>query len=394
MPEKILFVDDEQNVLSAFQRMLRGDYEVSVASGADEAFAKIDSASPFSVVVCDMRMPGLNGVDTLKRFARDSAETVRIMLSGNADQETAVRAINEGSIFRYITKPCPEELLRSTLKAAVRQHELVVAEKTLLEKTLLGSVRVLMDVLSIAQPEAFGRAARARNWVKPLIKGLNARNIGDNSLNQRSVWEIQIASLLWPIGLISVPPEVVARAESDPESLSETEREILARAPETAGRLIAHIPRLQNVTSMIQCQDRGFDGSGFPVDGPVGLAIPEGARILRFLKDLSLAGNAEIPDNAMLSTVLQQASVYDPAIVAAAQILWGGEPAVAEGDGRTQHSLSLSALMAGDRLLSDITVDNGKLLLGAGLQINAAQIERLRNLAKLQKIKEPILIER
>ena len=395
MAERILFIDDEKHILSAFQRMLRTDYEGVFASSAAEALEHLDPAKPFSVVVCDMRMPEMVGVQVLKRFARESAETVRIMLSGNADQETAVRAINEGHIFRYLTKPCPEALLRSTLSAAVKQYELVTAEKTLLEKTLMGSVRVLMDVLSVAQPEAFGRAARARSWVQPLVKALNNRNIGDKSLSGRSIWEIQIGSLLWPIGLISVPADIVERAASDPQSLTGVEREILARAPETANRLIAHIPRMQNVAAMILHQDRGFDGSGYPSDGPVGPAIPEGARILKFLKDLAACGSAEKPDGEMLAQLGERAGLYDPAILATAKILWGQQQSVeSEKPTRIQHSLSLGGLLPGDRLMTDITLANGKLLLGAGHQINAAQIERLRNLAKLQNIIERVTIER
>ena len=388
MTDRILFIDDEKNVLSAFQRMLRSDFDVTVAVGGEEAFAKIASSPPFAVVVCDMRMPGIDGVATLKRIGTEAPDSVRIMLTGNADQETAIRAINEGHIFRFLTKPCPDDVLRATLKAAVRQHELVTAEKTLLEKTLAGSVRVLMDVLSVAQPEAFGRASRARAWSGPLAKALKIRN----------VWEIQIAAMLASVGLIAVPPDVVAKAEQG-RALSPAEQDVLAHAPETAHRLLAHIPRLQNVAAMVLHQDRGFDGSGLPSNGPVGKAIPEGARVLRLLKDLAAAGSADMPDAAMFAKVSARSAAYDPEVLAAAHQLWAGAEAVAAAavaaeNAPAQRSVTIDGLLPGDRLVSDIVLESGKLLLGAGLKVTMAQIERLKSFKRLEKIREPLTVER
>jgi response regulator RpfG family c-di-GMP phosphodiesterase len=396
MADHILFIDDEPNVLKAIKRMLHGDFEVATAQSGEEAIKMIDQKQPFSVVVCDMRMPGLDGVTTLRRFAIESAESVRIMLSGNADQDTAVRAINEGQIFRYLTKPCDEGELRQTITAAIKQYNLIVAEKTLLEKTLMGSVRMMMDVLSVSQPDAFGRAARARKWVKPLVKCLNDRNVGDAALSkQRSVWEIQLAAMLWPIGLISVPPDLVLRAQHAPDTISAVEEEVLSRAPETAHRLVAHIPRMQNIAEMLLYQDRSFDGKeGWPTGGPKGVAIPEGARILRVLKDLSNAGSSETPDPDMVEVLRNKADCYDPAVLGAALMLWGQRKAESVAVLRKEYSLSVFALMPGDYLLSDISTESGRLLLGKGNQISTAQIERLRNLTKLDKVIEPIVIER
>lgn len=383
MTDRILFIDDEVNVLAAFQRVLRKTFDVTVAVGAEKGLAEIKASPPFAVVVCDMRMPDIDGVETLKRIAATSADTVRIMLTGNADQETAVRAINEGNIFRFLTKPCPDEVLRATLKAALRQYELVTAEKTLLEQTLAGSVKVLMDVLSVSQPEAYGRAARARNWARPLVKA------ADWTL----IWEIEMAILLAPIGLISVPPEVVEKSQHG-QTLSQAEHETLARAPEAAHRLISHIPRMHNVAAIVLHQDRGFDGSGVPADGPMSEAIPLGARVLRLLKDLAAAGNADLPDAGMIAKVCETASVYDPAVLAEACHLWGGSQAAVVPKARVRKSVAAGGLLPDDRLVSDVLSESGQLMLGAGLQITMAQIERLRSLERLRRIAGPIVIDR
>jgi hypothetical protein len=173
------------------------------------------------------------------------------------------------------------------------------------------------------------------------------------------------------------------------------EEEVLSRAPETAHRLVAHIPRMQNIAEMLLYQDRSFDGKeGWPTGGPKGVSIPEGARILRVLKDLSNAGSSETPDPDMVEVLRNKADCYDPAVLGAALSLWGQRKAESVAVLRKEYSLSVFALMPGDYLLSDISTESGRLLLGKGNQISTAQIERLRNLTKLDKVIEPIVIER
>lgn len=382
MTARVLFIDDEKNVLSAFQRTLRSDFDVAVANGGAEAL-KLLSLESFPVVVCDMRMPGMDGIDTLKEVAAVSPDTVRIMLTGNSDQETASRAINEGRIFRFLTKPCSDDVLRTTLRAALRQHELVTAEKVLLEKTLAGSVRVLMDVLSVTLPEAFGRATRVRHWVTALA----------NEIGIKNSWEVGLAASLAPIGLIGVPPDIIAKATRG-SVLSGVEAEVMSHAPETAYRLISNIPRLQNVALIVLNQNRGFDGSGQPVTGPKGEEIPEGARVLKILNDLAAAGDSDVPTGAMVAHLRSNPGAYDPHILGVVRRLWGeGAKSVVHAQ-RARKEVTIDGLRPGDQLMSDIMLVGGKLLLGAGVEISMVQIERLRTLRRLEKIKEPIQVMR
>ncbi len=103
----------------------------------------------------------------LCRIKAQSPDTIRVMLTGNAEIDTAINAINEGSIFRFLTKPCTREAMAKTLTAALVQYRLVTAEKQLLEQTLSGSIQVLTEVLSLVNPAAFSRAERARRYIQP-----------------------------------------------------------------------------------------------------------------------------------------------------------------------------------------------------------------------------------
>jgi len=169
---KVLFVDDEPNVLSGIRRQLGRQYEMDTADGGQAGLEAIAGRGPYAVVVSDMRMPGMDGAQFLALVRERSPDTVRMMLTGNSDLQTAIEAVNRGNIFRFLNKPCPPEDIARALDAGLEQFRLVCAEKELLEKTLAGSIRVLVDMLSLVNPGAFGRASRVRRYMRHMADGL------------------------------------------------------------------------------------------------------------------------------------------------------------------------------------------------------------------------------
>jgi response regulator RpfG family c-di-GMP phosphodiesterase len=305
MPERVLLIDDDANLLSALQRQLRKHFELTTAEGGKQALEAVEAATarrePFAVALCDMRMPGMDGIEVLSRIRDLAPETVRMMLTGNADQQTAIDAINKGAIFRFYTKPCPAEELALGLKAGIDQYGLITAERELLEKTLACSIKVLADVVSMNDPLAYSLATRLREWVRLLTV--------EFKLPLR--WQLDIAAMLAPIGLVSVPPELIAKRRSG-QALSDAEQAVFDRAPEAARNLVANIPRLGKVAEIVWLQDRGYDGTGFPADGPKGQDIPFDARLLKILKDLAEAAKGGIPDAAAFVALDRRRSQYDP----------------------------------------------------------------------------------
>ena len=138
MNEKTLFVDDDPNILAAFNRYLRNEFTFETASSGQDGLNILEEKGPFAVVVADMRMPNMDGVVFLKKVKENYPNTVRIMLTGNADMQTAVNAVNEGNIFRFLTKPASKEIIINAVTAALEQYRLIMAEKELLEKTFHG----------------------------------------------------------------------------------------------------------------------------------------------------------------------------------------------------------------------------------------------------------------
>ena len=126
--ERILFVDDEPNILAAFKRQLRKHFLVDTALGGEEGLRVVAERGPFAVVVSDQRMPGMDGMRFLSQVRQQNPDCQCIMLTGNMDQETANSAVNDGLIFRFLSKPCPSDLLRKTLDAAIAQRHSIAPE--------------------------------------------------------------------------------------------------------------------------------------------------------------------------------------------------------------------------------------------------------------------------
>lgn len=382
MGERILIVDDDPHLLSALRRQLGESFDLETAQGGQQALEAVRQSlvdrNPFAVVVCDMRMPGMDGIETLKQIRGLSADTVRIMLTGNADQQTAIGAINQGAIFRFYTKPCPSEQLEVGLNAALEQYRLVTAERELLESTLTGSIKVLVDVVALNDPVAHALGTRLRDWVRVLTE--------EFKMPQR--WKLEIAASLVSIGQVAIPPELTARKRQG-DALSADEQSIFDQAPSAGRNLIAHIPRLSGVAEIVYLQDRGFDGSGFPEDGPKGNDIPLDARLLKILKDLALAAEGGELTKSAFAELEKHRSKYDP-------VLLGKVRTCLEALGRvaaaTSIEVPLATLRPGQQILSDIRLSNGHLILAANTQLSGAQIERLRNLRKIFSFIEPVKV--
>src|SRR5690242_16009264 len=183
MNSKILFVDDEPNVLDAYQRSLRKRFTIDTALSGDLALTCLSQKGPYAVIVADMQMPGMNGVEFLTQAQQRAPDSVRLMLTGNADQKTAVEAVNKGHIYQFLNKPCPPEMLLLALNNAIRQYQLVTAERELLEKTLNGSINMLTGILASTEPLSFGRGERLRDYMRAFAR----------SLNMSHVWELELA---------------------------------------------------------------------------------------------------------------------------------------------------------------------------------------------------------
>jgi len=132
--DRILFVDDEKSVLDGYRRLLHWEYDIQTALGAGQALAELSLFGPYAIVISDMRMPGMDGAEFLSRVRQLSPLTVRMLLTGYKDVDVAILAVNEGRIFRYLTKPCKKSDLVQAITLGLAQYHENLADKETIKR--------------------------------------------------------------------------------------------------------------------------------------------------------------------------------------------------------------------------------------------------------------------
>jgi response regulator RpfG family c-di-GMP phosphodiesterase len=350
---------------------LRRSFDVRTASGGVEGLEMM-RADPgaFALVISDMRMPVMAG-DAFLREARIVApDAARILLTGHADMDAAVRAVNHAHLFRFLTKPCGAEELLRACAAGVGQHRLVTAEQVLLEQTLRGSVDALAGTLALANPAAFGRGAR----LKELVSGL-AEAAG---LAKR--WEIEVAAMLAHIGAITLPQPTAEKLYAG-EPVTPEEQAMVDRIPEVTRGLLARIPRLEGVLAILD----GYVEDLEPGDFAAIDAAPEGARALRIATDYDeLESEGLTPDVALGAMSSRQ--IYDRSYLDAFAAVVG-----VGGRAPTVSEIPLAEVAVGMTLADDVRTATGGLLVARGQAVTSQMIERLTNVGG-DSIRQPIRV--
>jgi response regulator RpfG family c-di-GMP phosphodiesterase len=357
---RILCVDDEPYVLEGLKDILRRSFEVHTATGAAEGLA-ILTADPdsFAVVISDMRMPVMGGADFLRHARMIAPDAVRMLLTGHADLQAAIRAVNGARLFRFLTKPCDSEELMRSCAAALGQHRLQTAERVLLEQTLRGAVAALSEVLALTSPAAFGRGVRVKALASKLARAVELPNY----------WEVEVAAMLAHIGAATLPGATAEKLYAG-EQLTEHEAAMVKRIPEVTRKLLSKIPRLEGVLEILDTyQSRLDDPSGN------GNAIPAGARALRIAVDYDDL-ESDGTDEQMALGLMQSRGIYDERMLYAFVDVIG----VA---GRTPkvHEIPLAQVTVGMTLADDVRSVRGELLVARGQCVTEHLLERLRNLS-------------
>jgi response regulator RpfG family c-di-GMP phosphodiesterase len=375
MNEKVLAVDDEENILNAIQRQMRKKIHLETALGPEEGLAAVKKRGPYAMVISDLRMPKMDGIQFLARVKKLTPETVRVMLTGDADLENAIQAVNEGSIFRFLTKPCSTEVLEKVIKTGIEQYRLVTAERELLQKTLKGSIQVLNRILSLVNPEAFGRSSRIKRYAKQIAEKMELSDI----------WRLELAAMLSQIGCV-VLPEVTLKKLSQGKKLTGEEVQLFDMHPMVASDLISNIPRMKKIAEIIRYQEKHFDGTGNPKDKRREKDIPLGARILKIVLDFDLMEAKGVDKRRALRQLKNRSGWYDPFVLEVFEEIVDDEIMYIERE-------VMFAELKTDMILHEgIRTTNGKLLISRGQEVSNILLNRLNNFANNAGIQEPIKV--
>lgn len=357
---RVLIVDDEPAVLEAFRLSQGRRYEVSIAETGADALNLLRDQPGIAVIVSDLRMPGMDGAELLQRVREAFPDVVRMLLTGNADLEAAARAVNEGGIFRLLLKPCPAEIAGEALAAAIEIHRLMAAERVLLQKTLVGAVQAVTNVLVLTNPMALGRAVRVRE---------RARQVADLTGNEDR-WQLEFAAICSQLAAASLPTDIIGKLYSG-RPLSTEEFDALADNLRAITQALADIPRLEVVAELLDelaVLVRGHRGTE-----PVAARISPNARLLHAIIDLeSLEARGQSFPQA-IAQLQSRSAVYGEEALAAVSVLSLGD----EKYGIT--TCTPDTLKDGMVLAEDLLTSDGLLLLPRGFELSQSSREHIVN---------------
>ena len=373
--EKILLVDDELRVVQALQRALRSEFNIETAGGPETGLQALVNDGPFAAVVSDLRMPVMDGIQFLARVKETSPDSIRVMLTGQADLGAAVAAVNEGNIFRFLTKPCPPATLGRVLEAALEQYRLVTAERELLQNTLMGCVTVLTEIMSVVYPAVFSRSSRIKHYAALVTKAQGMQN----------VWQFEAAAILSQIGCITLPLGTADKVYAG-EKLAEEEARLFARHPLAGAAFLRRIARLETTARIIAWQQKPYREYESEPEDVAGHLVALGAQILHIAIDIERLAGRGLSLSAAIAQMSDREGEYNPELLEALKEL--GEPVFPWKTAMVGVADLDTSMVANE----DIRARNGLLLLTKGEQVSFPVLERLRSFATEIGIVEPIQV--
>jgi ActR/RegA family two-component response regulator len=365
MSDKILFVDDEPAVLDGYKRTLFREFEVDIALGGSQGLAAIETQGPYAIIISDMRMPGMSGSQFLAQVRCKAPDTVRMLLTGYTDVNAAMDAVNEGNIFRFLTKPCEKDRLLQAIAGGLIQYHLITSERELLEKTLMGSIKVLTDVLSAASPEVFGRSMRIARCVDHLIR----------KFSLSAPWRFEVAATLSQLGCVTLDNELLQHAYTG-ANLSPEDQARFDAHPAAAMDILSRIPRLEQVAWMIGQQLKPEIPA--PIMTPVLLnsvakELSFGAAMLKLAVARADLKIKLLSDDAVLMHLHARSQEFGRDLVDALSDM---EPEIARKELRKVQTARLATGMILDQELRN---HQGMLVVARGQEITRALLIKLEN---------------
>lgn len=416
--EGLLFVDDEENILSSLRRLLRKQpYRCYFATSAEEGL-RLLASEQIDLVVSDMRMPVMDGAQFLSQVRQKHPSVVRMLLTGHSDISATIEALNRGGIYRYISKPWEDADLLEIISQGVRIRKLEREKLRLLDltrqqnkklvsfneelenrvKSRTEELKQTADMLDMAYQQLkdsytiFMRIFSTVISSRPHLAKSRAQVVADLALKlavlmelpERETQTIYYAALLMDLGKLSLPDDLLERAEA---RLSTADIPIYQRYPALGAMTLMAIPELEETAQLIRQHTEYVDGTGFP-DKLKGAQVPRGARIIRLARDFVgfqtglMRPERLTPEEAFIAVQAGAGKRYDAFVVRTL------EPLVAEFsvDVALPHENKLEAhkLKPGMVLTRDVLNTNGILLISKGYKLSPSVIDRLQSIEKME----------
>ena len=358
MNNKILCVDDEESILRGFQLNLRKDFELHLASDGVEGLELFEKEGGFALVLSDMRMPRMNGAEMLAEIKKRDHEVSTILLTGHTDFDSAMAAVNDGNVFRMLSKPCPPERLIKVLNDGLEQHDLVQSKRILLDQTLRGAVDALAESLSTAKPLFFGRVQRVRRMAKELA----------NKLNIPHAWRVDVAAVFSQLAYLALPENVTEDVYYR-KDLNKEIKALLAKFPEDTRNILDKIPGLEEIGEVLKSVDIQYRFEEEKEDG-----VRIAASILKVALDFDYYEEQGYNRSLIVSTLKERTKDYDPKVTKSLSDL-----IVIAAETSSLQEIKIEDIDIGMRLSQELRLDDGFLIAAAGTDVDRQLLKVIRN---------------
>jgi CheY-like chemotaxis protein len=372
--ERILIVDDEPLLLELYVSQLGDEFAIATVTSGDAALRLLSDRDAFAMIIADMHMPGMSGIEFLRLAQEFSPRSLRIMVTADNDQGVAVDAVNRGSVFRFMNKPCTAEQLAAAIRAGLEQHRLRGAETQMLASTVTGSINLMGEILSLVSPVAFGKANRVTRIVEEICRKLDVSD----------AWELTMAAMLSQLGCITLPDALIPRAVRG-EPLSPADDELWRSHPRLGHALISKIPRLERVADIVLLQQSDY-GPGAKEEFGERHTVEWRAGCLR----AALEFDARIEQQMAPLYAIEQLRRFGSCWPA--EVCDALESVVLDSSRQHVRFVTIGELRAGMILDENLVDAGGRVLLTKGQQIADWLITRLQRLGLAESVRQPIRI--
>lgn len=360
--ETILIVDDDPLNLTILNNLLKEKYAVKVANNGTNALKVANSDLSIDLILLDIIMPDIMGYEVCEKLKENSKlkDVPIIFTSALSETHEIVKGFQVGGVD-YITKPFHPEEVNARVEVHLELKRAKNEIQSLLSKTLVGSVRLLIDVLTFSQPHLVQQSYRVRKYAKAMVQKLN--------LDAQESWSIELSTMLSHIGCIAVPKEVMDKVNKN-QKLTTDELLAYNQYPVLGAKLLDNIPRLERTASIIKNQLANPNRVSFSKDQPEYL----GSELLNLL----IAFDSRLEQGEDEETAFHKAVQLVPRCPS--KLFMTLKDVIEDQKGVNEHVVNIDKLIPGMVLAADVNMKNGMMLLTKDTELNMNLIDMLRRL--------------